>query len=114
MLSIILNLITILVVAIFAFFIYVAYRQRPDPTITPIQVMRDIVASQSTHARLYKVVPYKRLMNGPIGEFGSYSDKSYAKLEGNMSDYKPGTRPTDGAVDENFGSRTGVPRSDNN
>ena len=113
MISIILNLITILIVGIFAFFIYIAYRQRPDLTTRPMDVMRDIVGGQSTHARLYKVVPYKRLMYGPMGEFGNYdTGEDLSRIEGNFYEYKAGTPPWDGASDENFGSRTGVPRDD--
>jgi len=114
MLSIILNLVTIMIVGIFAFFVYVAYRQRPDLSATPIDIMRDMVGGQSTHARLHKVVPYKRLLKGPLGEFGDYdNNEGLALLEGNMKDYRPGTMPWEGAENENFGSRTGVPRTDN-
>jgi hypothetical protein len=113
MFSIILNLVTIMIVGIFALFVYVAYRQRPDLTATPVDIMRDIVGGQSTHARIHKVVPYKRLMQGPMGEFGDYdTNEDLAPLEGNMSDYKPGTMPWENAENENFGSRTGVPRTD--
>lgn len=115
MISIILNLITLIIVGIFAFFIYVAYRQRPDPTSRPIDVMRDIVGGQSGHARLYKVVPYKRLMYGPMGEFGNYQGEiDYSKIEGNMYEYETDKKPFEGEKDANFGSYSGVPRTDDN
>jgi len=114
MLSIILNLITIAIVGIFALFVYVAYRQRPDLSATPLDIMRDIVGGQGSQARIHKVVPYKRLLYGPMGNFKNYeTSEELAPLEGNMSDYKPGTMPWEGAENENFGSRTGVPRTDN-
>jgi len=106
MISIILNLITLGIVGLFVFFVYIAYRQRPDLTIRPIDVMRDIVAGQSTHARLYKVVPHKRLMYGPMGEFGNYdTNVDMSKLEGNSYEYKTGEKPWQGETDANFGSR---------
>jgi hypothetical protein len=112
MIGLILNIITIIIVGIFVFFIYIAYRQRPEITITPMDVMRDIVGGQAGHSRLYKVVPTKRLLYGPMGEFGNYSNVDYSKLEGNMYDYKEGTRPWDGADNINLGSYTGVSRSE--
>lgn len=112
MIGLILNIITLLIVGLFVFFIYVAYRQRPEPTITPLDVMRDIVGGQAGHSRLYKVVPTKRLLYGPSGEFGNYTNVDYSRLEGNMYDYNEGTKPWEGDQNVNFGSFAGVPRSE--
>ena len=112
MIGLILNIITLLVVGMFVFFIYVAYRQRPEPTITPMDVMRDIVGGQAGHSRIYKVVPTKRLLYGPSGEFGNYTNVDYSRLEGNTYDYKEGTKPWEGVDNANFGSFTGVPKSE--
>ena len=112
MIGLILNIITLLVVGIFIFFIYVAYRQRPDVTIRPIDVMRDIVGGQAGHSRLYKVVPTKRLLYGPVGDFGNYTNVDYSRLEGNMFPYEEGTKPWEGEKDANFGSYTGVTRDE--
>lgn len=112
MIGLILNIITLLIVGLFVFFIYVAYRQRPEPTITPLDVMRDIVGGQAGHSRIYKVVPTKRLLYGPSGEFGNYTNVDYSRLEGNMYDYKEGTKPWEGDQNVNFGSFTGVPRTE--
>lgn len=112
MIGLILNIITLLIVGLFVFFIYIAYRQRPEPTITPLDVMRDIIGGQAGHSRIYKVVPTKRLLYGPSGEFGNYTNVDYSRLEGNMYDYKEGTKPWEGVQNVNFGSYTGVSMSE--
>ena len=107
--SFILNLITLSIVGLFALIVYMSYRKRPDLKSTPLDVMRDIVAGQSGHARVYKIFPFKRLLTGPVGEFGEYSDPDveYSDLSGNSYDYITGQIPWDGVDDANFGSRTG-------
>ena len=70
--SFILNLITVSIVGLFALIVYMSYRKRPDLKSTPLDVMRDIAAGQSGHARVYKIAPFKRLLTGPVGEFGEY------------------------------------------
>ena len=112
MIGLILNIITLLIVGLFVFFIYIAYRQRPEPTITPLDVMRDIIGGQGGHTRLYKVVPTKRLLYGPSGEFGNYTNVDYSRLEGNMYDYNEGTKPWEGDQNVNFGLFAGVPRKE--
>lgn len=112
MIGLILNIITLLIVGLFVFFIYVAYRQRPDVTITPLDVMRDIVGGQAGHSRLYQVVPTKRLLYGPIGNFDNYSNVDYSRLEGNTFDYEEGTQPWEGVGDISFGSATGISRTE--
>lgn len=112
MIGLILNIITLLIVGLFVFFIYVAYRQRPEPTITPLDVMRDIVGGQAGHSRLYQVVPTKRLLYGPSGEFGNYTNVDYSRLEGNMYEYNEGTKPWEGDQNVNFGSSTGISKSE--
>jgi len=109
MISIILNLITLLILGIFAFFVYISYRQRDDLTVRPIDIMRDIVGGQSTHTRLHKVVPFKRLMYGPMGEFGNYdTGVDLSRLEGNFYEYPEGEQPWENEEDANFGSYSGV------
>ena len=100
-----LNIITLAIVGIFAFLIYMSYLNRPEPNIRPIDVMRDIVAGQSGHARIYKVSPFKSLQKGDTGSFIQHEDKDYSSLGGNMYDYKQGKKPWDGEKDANFGSR---------
>ena len=100
-----LNIITILIVATFAILVYLSYLNRPDPSIRPIEVMRDIVAGQSGHARIYKVAPYKTLLKGETGSFKEHENKDYSSLGGNMYDYVQGRKPWDGEKDANFGSR---------
>lgn len=112
MIGLILNIITLIIVGLFVFFIYVAHRQRPEPTITPLDVMRDIVGGQAGHSRVYSVVPTKRLLYGPSGEFGNYTNVDYSRLEGNMYDYNEGTKPWEGDQNVNFGSYTGVSKSE--
>jgi hypothetical protein len=109
--SFVLNLITILVVGAFALVIYMAYRKRPELTSTPLDVMRDIVAGAAGHARVYKIHPFKRLLTGPVGEFGEYTDKEFAGLKGNTYEYDMGKKPWEGVKDANFGSSVGVSRS---
>ena len=110
--SFVLNLITILVVGAFALVIYMAYRKRPELTSTPLDVMRDIVAGAAGHARVYKVYPFKKLLTGPVGEFGNYSDKVLSNLKGNTYDYGMGKKPWEGVTNVNFGSSVGVSRKD--
>ena len=112
MIGLILNIITLLIVGMFVFFIYIAYRQRPEPTITPLDVMRDIVGGQAGHSRIYKLLPNKRILYGPSGEFGNYTDIDYSRIEGNMYDYKEGTKPWEGVENVNFGSYTGVTKTE--
>ena len=71
--SFILNLITIAIVGLFALVVYMCYRKRPDLQSTPLDVMRDLVSGQATHARIYKMLPFKPLLTGPVGEFGSWA-----------------------------------------
>tara|TARA_R110002074_G_scaffold85783_1_gene189650 strand:+ start:138 stop:530 length:393 start_codon:yes stop_codon:yes gene_type:complete len=110
--SFVLNLITILVVGTFALVIYMAYRKRPDLTSSPLDVMRDIVAGHSGPTRLYKIHPFKRLLTGPVGEFGNYSDKEFSDLKGNTYDHVGNKRPWEGVQDVNFGSSVGVSKDD--
>jgi len=112
MIGLLLNIITLLIVGLFVFFIYIAYRQRPEPTITPLDVMRDIVGGQAGHSRIYKLLPNKRILYGPSGEFGNYTDIDYSRIEGNMYDYKAGTKPWEGVENVNFGSETGVSKTE--
>ncbi len=100
-----LNIVTIAIVGIFVFFIYLSYQARPEPNIRPIDVMRDIVGGQSGHARIYKVAPYRTLLKGETGSFVSHEDKDYSSLGGNMFDYVQGQKPFEGVEDANFGSR---------
>jgi hypothetical protein len=109
--SFVLNIITILIVGIFALVIYMAYRKRPELTSSPLDVMRDIVAGAAGHARVYKIHPFKRLLTGPVGEFGNYTDLDLSPLKGNTYDYAVGKKPWEGVQDANFGSSVGVNRS---
>lgn len=106
--SVLLNIITISIVGLFVLIIYMAYRKRPELTSTPLDVMRDIVGGQSNHTRIYKVWPFKRLLTGPVGEFGNYSNSDYSSLNGNSYEYTFGKKPWDGVENINFGSTVGV------
>ena len=112
MIGLLLNIITLIIVGLFVFFIYISYRQRPDITTRPIDVMRDIVGGQAGHSRIYKVLPDKRLLYGPVGTFGNYSEVDYSRLEGNMFPYNEGTKPWEGVKDANFGSYSGVSQTE--
>ena len=108
--SFILNLITISIVGLFALIVYMSYRKRPDLKSTPLQVMRDIVGGQAGHARVYRIVPFKRNLTGPVGEFGNYSDPdvNYSDLSGNSYDHIVGQKPWENVPNINFGSRAGI------
>ena len=111
MISIILNIITILIVGVFILLVYLSYRQRPDLKATPLDVMRDIVGGQSGHTRIYKVGHLKELLTGPVGmheEGEATNDLAFADIDGNSYAYDHGKKPWEGVEDANFGSRTGV------
>lgn len=95
MISLIINLITIAIVAVFVFVVYMAYRGRPSPSIRPIDVMRDMVAGQSGHARIYKVAPWWTQLEGDTGSFEANDSGEYSDLQGNLYDYIEGQKPWD-------------------
>ena len=113
LISIILNLITILIVLGFIVIVYLSYRQRPNLSATPLDVMRDIIGGQSGHARVYKVTPYKNLLIGPMGNFDGGTtpgnEINLATIDGNSYDYVPRSKPWENVDDISFGSRTGIP-----
>lgn len=94
--SILLNVITLAIVAAFAMVIYMAYRKRPDPTSTVGDVIRDIFYSPKYPTSIYGIVPFKKGLMGPIGEFGEYSSEEYSDLIGNSYNYKQGEKPWQG------------------
>ena len=93
--SFVLNIITLAIVGALMLVVYMSYRKRPDVTSTPMDVMRDIVAGQAGPARIYKIIPFKRLLTGPIGEFGSNDTQEYSNLGGNTYDHVSGEKPWD-------------------
>lgn len=104
LISLILNLITIAIVGVFVFLVYLSYLKRPEPSMRPIDVMRDIVGGQAGHARIYKVAPYNQMLTGDTGEFVSHIKDDFSTLGGNMFNYTQGKKPWEGEVDANFGS----------
>ena len=115
LISIILNIITILIVGGFILVVYMSYRTRPNLKATPLDVMRDIVGGQSGHARVYKAAHLKELLTGPVGthEEGMATEGMiYSDIDGNSYSYDAGKRPWDGVEDINFGSSTGVSSGD--
>ena len=111
LISIILNLITILIVLGFIVIVYLSYRHRPNFSATPLDVMRDIVGGQAGHARIYKASPHKHLLTGPIGSFDmgyKNTHQDIALLTGNSYEYTQGEKPWENVPDANFGSRNGI------
>ena len=91
--SILLNIITLCVVGAFAMVLYMAYRKRPDLSHTPLQVLRDITVFPDKPGIVYDLVPFKKGLLGPVGEFGSYYEGEYSDLIGNSYTYKQGDVP---------------------
>lgn len=112
LLAIVLNLITIAIVAAFAIVIYMAYRKRDDPSVMPLDVMTDIISGQAGHSRIYKVRPFKYMLTGPIGNFKPHKDedREYSNLNGNSYDYIYGRKPWQG-VSTGIGTYSGISSS---
>lgn len=86
--SVILNVITLAIVAAFVMVIYMAYRKRPDVTSSLGAVIEDLFHYKND---VYHLLPFKKNLTGPVGTFSAYTPdtEDYAPIGTNSYDYEP-------------------------